>query len=58
MKPKRLPDDAPAAMLLIHYSPTSTGKTVWMEPSAAEKLATSLARKAIKVTIVQRGTKP
>jgi hypothetical protein len=58
MKKRRLPDDAPAAMLKIHYSPTSIGETVWMELGAAEKLAAGLRKKGHKVKIVQRGTQP
>jgi hypothetical protein len=51
---KHLPDDAPAAMLEIHYSPTSIGESVWMELAAAEKLAAALRRKGKIVGIVRR----
>lgn len=54
---KPLPDDAPGSMLEIHYSPTSIGKTVWMEPAKAEKLAASLRKKGNKIEIITRGPK-
>lgn len=55
---KRLPDDAPAAMLELDYGHGSIGKTVWMEPEKAEKLAASLRKKGHKLKIVRRKAKP
>jgi hypothetical protein len=52
-----IPPDQPAAQVWIYYTKTSIGKSIWLDPAKAEKLATSLRRKH-KVKIVQRGTQP
>lgn len=54
---KRLPDDVPAAMLELDYGGGSIGKTVWMEPETAKRLAASLRKKGHKIKIVRRKVK-
>jgi hypothetical protein len=56
---RRLRDDDPGSMLLMHYSDASIGKTVWMEPAKAEKLAARLRKKGIRIEVVSReGAEP
>jgi hypothetical protein len=56
---RRLRDDAPAAMLLMHYGNGAVGQTVWLDPAEAEKLAARLRKKGHNIEIVRReGAKP
>jgi hypothetical protein len=48
----------PDTMLVIHYRMGKPGRTAWLEPAEAEKLAASLRKKGINVEIVHRETKP
>lgn len=43
-KPKGVQPGQTAAMVEIHYTETSTGRSGWLEPAKAEALAASLRK--------------